>query len=161
MLAQVRRLPVYLAVIGAGEADPVLEAHAFAVGQEIARRGGILICGGLQGVMGAAAAGAKAAGGVSIGLLPGPDRRAAHPDLTYALPTNLGHARNIIIAHSAEALIAVGGGYGTISEAAIGLKLGKPVVGVEPLGWHLPGLQLAPDPQAAVTLAYRRLGGRD
>lgn len=149
---------LYIAVIGAGQADPELERLAFAVGQEIARRGAVVLCGGLQGVMGAAAAGARAAGGVSIGILPGPDRQQAHPALTYALPTNLGHARNLILAHSADALIAVGGGYGTVSEAAIGRKLGKPVVCLGPRDWHLPGLLAAATPQEAVTLVWQALG---
>ncbi len=80
---------------------------AYEVGRELARRGAVLICGGLGGVMQAAAQGAQEAGGITIGILPGPDRRAANPFLTYSLVTNLGHARNMVIAHSAEGLIAV------------------------------------------------------
>ncbi|MBM4289267.1 MAG: TIGR00725 family protein, partial [Deltaproteobacteria bacterium] len=102
------------------------------------------------------AQGAQEAGGISLGILPGPDRRAANPFLTYSLATNLGHARNILIAHSADALIAVAGGYGTISEAAIALKLGKPVVGLL-LTWNLPGMLTAASPQEAVALVWRSL----
>lgn len=145
----------YVAVIGAGEADPQLQALAREVGRLLAQAGAVVLCGGLGGVMAAAAQGATEAGGVSIGILPGPDRRLANPHLTYSLPTNLGHARNMIIAHAAEALIAVGGGYGTVSEAAIGLKLGKPVIALA-TGWDLPGLRRAASPQEAVALA---LGG--
>jgi uncharacterized protein (TIGR00725 family) len=142
----------YVAVIGAGEAGPQLLALAREVGRLIAQAGAVVLCGGLGGVMAAAAQGATEAGGVSIGILPGPDRRQANPHLTYSLPTNLGHARNMIIAHAAEALIAVGGGYGTISEAAIGLKLGKPVIALA-VDWDLPGLRRAASPQEAVALA--------
>ncbi len=143
----------YVAVIGGGAAaGPVLEL-AHAVGQEIARRGGVLLCGGLGGVMAAAAQGAREAGGVVLGILPGPDRSQGNPHLTYSLATNMGQARNLIIAHSADGLIAVDGSHGTISEAAIGLKLGKPVIAVAAT-WHIPGLLTAPDPATAVHLLW-------
>jgi len=148
----------YVAVIGAGAATPELLTVAREVGRELAAAGAVLICGGLGGVMAAAAQGAREAGGVSLGVLPGPDRREANPFLTFALPTNLGHARNIIIAHAADALIAVGGGYGTISEAAIGLKLGKPVIALL-ADWDLPGLRRAATPAAAVQAALGLIPG--
>ena len=116
--------------------DKFILEKAYEVGREIAHRGAVLICGGLGGVMQAAAQGAYDAGGITIGILPGADRRAANAFLTFSLATNLGHARNIVIAHSADGLIAVDGSYGTISEAAIALKLGKPVVGLS-TDWHL------------------------
>ncbi len=144
----------YVAVIGAGEADPGLVGLAREVGRELARRGAVVICGGLGGVMAAAALGVQEEGGVSIGILPDPDRGRANPYLTYAIPTNLGHARNMIIAHAADAVIAVGGSYGTISEAAIALKLGKPVVALR-TAWSLPQLQQARTPQEAVSVALR------
>ena len=148
--------PVYVAVIGGGEVSSELAALAREVGRELARRGAVLLCGGLGGVMATAAQGAQEEGGVSIGLLPDPDRSRANPYLTYSLPTNLGHARNIVIAHSADALIAVDGSLGTISEAAIGLKLGKPVIGVQ-VTWDLPGLERAASPDAAVAAALEAL----
>ncbi len=151
------RVTRYVAVIGAGEAGPELLALAREVGRRLAQAGAVLLCGGLGGVMAAAAQGATQAGGVAIGILPGPDRTGANPHLTYALPTNLGHARNVILAHAADALIAVGGGYGTISEAAIALKLGKPVVALAVM-WSLPGLLTAADSREAVLLATG--GGR-
>jgi uncharacterized protein (TIGR00725 family) len=89
--------------------------------------------------MAAAARGAQEAGGVSLGILPDGDRSRANPYLTYAIATNLGHARNMLIAHSADAVIAIDGSYGTVSEAAIALKLGKPVIALK-VGWDLPGL---------------------
>jgi uncharacterized protein (TIGR00725 family) len=143
--------PRYVGVIGGGEADPEVAALAYEVGRELARRGAVVVCGGLGGVMAAAARGVKEAGGVSIGILPDPDRRRANPHLTYAIPTNLGHARNLIIVHAAEALIAVGGSYGTISEAALALKLGKKVIALA-VDWDLPGLGRAASPHEAVSL---------
>jgi uncharacterized protein (TIGR00725 family) len=149
--------PVYVAVIGGGDADTEICNLAREVGREVARRGAVLLCGGLGGVMAAAAQGAREVGGVSLGILPDPDRGRANPHLTYVLATNLGHARNLVIVHSADALIAVDGGYGTVSEAAIALKLGKPVVALEAT-WDLPGLRRAASPQQAVTLAWAALG---
>jgi uncharacterized protein (TIGR00725 family) len=149
--------PLYVAVIGGGEASPDLLDLAREVGREIARRGAVLLCGGLGGVMAAAAQGAKDAGGVSIGLLPDPDRSRANPYLTYSIPTNLGHARNVLIAHAADALIAIDGAHGTISEAAIGLKMGKPVIGLQ-VSWEVPGLRCAATPAAAVAAALEMLG---
>ncbi|MEW6660365.1 MAG: TIGR00725 family protein [Thermodesulfobacteriota bacterium] len=149
--------PLYVAVIGAGEASPDLLGLAREVGREVARRGAVLLCGGLGGVMAAAAQGAKDEGGVSIGILPDPDRIRANPYLTYSLPTNLGHARNVLIAHAADALIAVDGSHGTISEAAIALKLGKPVVGLQ-VAWDMPGLRRAATPGEAVAAAIKALG---
>ncbi|MGD0827352.1 MAG: TIGR00725 family protein [Desulfobaccales bacterium] len=149
---------VYIAVIGGGRASPEIAALAREVGREVARRGAVLICGGLGGVMAAAAQGATAAGGVSLGILPDADRHRASPYLTYSLATNLGHARNILIAHSADALIAVDSAYGTISEAAIALKLGKPVVALK-VEWDLQGLLQAATPREAVALAWAALEG--
>ncbi len=150
--------PRYIAVIGGSEASPEVYALAREVGRELARRGAVLLCGGLGGVMLAAARGAAEAGGVSVGILPDGDRRRANPYLTYSLATNLGHARNMLLAHSADAVIAVDGGYGTISEAAIALKLGKPVIALSP-GWNLSGLRHAASPLEAVTLAWKAVTG--
>jgi uncharacterized protein (TIGR00725 family) len=148
---------LYVAVIGGSEVTPDLAVLAREVGREVARKGAVLLCGGLGGVMAAAAQGAQEAGGVSLGILPDGDRRRANPYLTYTIATNLGHARNMLIAHSAHALIAVDGGYGTVSEAAIALKLGKPVVALQ-VSWDLPGLKRAATPQEAVALAWTAMG---
>jgi uncharacterized protein (TIGR00725 family) len=145
------KLQKYVAVIGSGKAEATVWELAYEVGEEIARQGFVMICGGLGGVMQAAAQGAQDADGVTIGILPGPDRRVANPFLTYSLATNLGHSRNVLIAHSADGLIAVAGGYGTISEAAIALKLGKPVVGLA-ISWLLEGMHRADSPKEAVDL---------
>ena len=147
---------IYVAVIGGGQVAPEIAALAREVGREVARKEAVLLCGGLGGVMAAAAQGAQEAGGVSLGILPEADRRRANPYLTYSLATNLGHARNVLIAHSADALIAVDGDYGTISEAAIALKLGKPVVALK-AAWNLRGLLRADNAQEAVALVWAAL----
>ncbi len=151
--------PVYIAVIGGSEISAELADLARQVGREVARQGAVLLCGGLGGVMAAAAQGAQAAGGVSLGILPDGDHRGANPYLTYTIATNLGHARNMLIAHSADAVIAVDGSYGTVSEAAIALKLGKPVIALK-VTWDLPGLQRASSAEAAVAMAWERLKDR-
>jgi uncharacterized protein (TIGR00725 family) len=144
--------PIYIAVIGGSNVGDATAALAREVGREVAGRGAVLLCGGLGGVMAAAAQGAQAAGGVSLGILPGEDRGRANPFLTYSIATNLGHARNVLIAHSADALIAVDGSYGTVSEAAIALKLGKPVIALN-ITWNLAGVQRAGTAAEAVALA--------
>lgn len=148
------KTPYYVAVIGGGAAAPAATRLAQEVGRLLAREGAVVLCGGLGGVMAAVAQGVQEAGGVSIGILPDPDRSRANPYLTYALPTNLGHARNLVIVHGAEAVIAVNGGYGTISEAAMALKLGKTVVALA-VDWDLPGLKKAKSPEEAVALIKR------
>jgi hypothetical protein len=144
---------MYIAVIGGSDVGPEITALAREVGREVAKIGAVLLCGGLGGVMAAAARGAQETGGVSLGILPEGDRREANPYLTYTIATNLGHARNVLIAHSADALIAVDGSYGTISEAAIALKLGKPVIALE-VAWDLGGVKRAGSAREAVDMAW-------
>jgi uncharacterized protein (TIGR00725 family) len=105
------------------------------VGGLLAERGATLICGGLGGAMAAAAAGARERGGVVVGILPGINPAEAGPDVEVAIATGLGEVRNCLIARSAEAMIAIGGGVGTLSEIAFALVLGKPVVGID--SWQL------------------------
>lgn len=145
-----------IGVIGASQPTEEGLRVAEAVGRAIAMRDAVMVCGGLGGVMTAAAKGCANAGGEVIGLLPGPDKSEANPYVTIAVPTNMGHARNVIIAHTAEALIAVEGEYGTLSEAAIGLKLGKQVV-VLPGGLQIEGAIAAETAEQAVSLIYERL----
>ncbi len=150
-----KRKPI-VGVIGA--AKPTSEGLRMAerVGEAIASRGAILLCGGLGGVMESAAKGAYEAGGDVLGLLPGPDKSAANAYVTIVVPTNMGHARNVIIAHTADVLIAVEGEYGTLSEAAIACKLGKPVF-VLPGGLQIAGAITVDSPQAAVALAFESM----
>ena len=100
------------------------------MGREIARAGAILVCGGLGGVMEASARGAQREGGITVGILPGDSFEDANPFIQVPVVTGLGHARNVLVVRSAQALIAVKGGYGTLSEVALALKMGKPVVGL-------------------------------
>lgn len=117
-----------IGVIGDSDPDPETAALAEEAGAEIARAGAVLVCGGLGGVMQAAAKGAKEAGGLTVGVLPSYDPKSANPFIDIPVVTGMGHARNVIIAATAHALIAMSGAYGTLSEIAIGLKLGKRVI---------------------------------
>jgi hypothetical protein len=117
-----------IGIIGAGSAGAELAELAREVGSLVAERGWTVLCGGLGGVMEAASRGASERGGLVVGILPGESRSGGNPHLDVVLPTNMGHGRNVIIAQASDVLIAVGGGYGTLSEIALGLKMGKPVV---------------------------------
>ena len=123
-------LAMIIAVIGGDSPPPEALPQAEAVGRELAQRGHLLICGGRGGVMEAACRGARGAGGHTIGVLPGPDRRDMNPHVEFPIVTNLGAARNAIIVLSADAVIAVDGSYGTLSEIALALVYGRPVVGL-------------------------------
>jgi uncharacterized protein (TIGR00725 family) len=140
---------IYLAVIGAGKASPEIYDLAMNVGREAARKGWIVVTGGLGGVMEAAARGAQEAGGLTVGILPGGDRSEANPYIQIAVATHIRHARNSIIAHTADALVAVNGEYGTLSEIALGLKLGKPVIGLK-TAWDIPGIVPVNSPGEAI-----------
>ncbi|MGQ9492412.1 MAG: TIGR00725 family protein [Anaerolineae bacterium] len=126
---------MFIAVIGAGRCSAEVAALAEAVGQELAKRGAVLVCGGLGGVMEAACRGAKAAGGLTVGILPGTSRREANPYVDIPIVTGMGEARNVLVVQSAQAVIAIHGEYGTLSEIAHALKLGIPVIGLHT--WQL------------------------
>jgi len=130
-------------------------AAAEQVGRELGRRGVVLVCGGLGGVMEAACRGAKEAGATTVGILPGTDRTAANAFVDVAVPTGLGEARNALVVRAADALVAVGGGYGTLSEIALALKAGKRVVGLGT--WDIEGVEAAGSPEAAVETVLRDL----
>jgi uncharacterized protein (TIGR00725 family) len=126
-----------IGVIGGAVCSPELYEIACDVGREIATNGFALVCGGLGGVMEAACQGAKKAGGITIGLLPTSNKGDANPYCDLVIPTGLGHARNVLVVHASDALIAVDGEAGTLSEIAIALKIGKPIVGIK--SWKLDG----------------------
>jgi uncharacterized protein (TIGR00725 family) len=126
---------MFLAVIGSAKCDRDVAALAEAMGREIAREGAVLVCGGRGGVMEAACRGAKADGGRTVGILPGTDRSEANPYVDVPIATGLGEARNAIVVCTADAVIAVSGGYGTLSEIGLALKMGRPVVGLDT--WEL------------------------
>ena len=147
----------YVAVVGSGTATGELYEKAREVGRLVAERGGMVVCGGLSGVMEAAARGAAEAGGTAIGILPDEDRRRANAYLTYSLATGTGHARNLAVVCSGDVVISVGGEYGTLSEIGLARKVGRPVVALESwdLGEHV---ILASSPEEAVEAAFGILG---
>jgi uncharacterized protein (TIGR00725 family) len=139
-------------VIGAADATADVLAQAEATGELLARHGYGIVCGGRTGVMAAAARGAAQAGGLVVGVLPGPHADEANEFVTVAIPTNMGHARNAIIVHSARFLVAIAGEAGTLSEIALGLKLGKSVYGLGT--WRIKGvIPVADVEELALTLA--------
>lgn len=148
----------YVAVIGPAQGDADAEAIAEKAGTLLAEAGAIVVCGGLGGVMEAVCRGAASAGGITVGLLPGSDRRDANRYVTVAIPTGLGEARNAMVAGSADAVIAIGGGFGTLSEIGLALKKGIPVYGINT--WELSrrgapadGIHRVSDAATAVRLA--------
>ncbi len=146
-----------IGVIGASRASNQGYAAAREVGRLIAEAGAVVVCGGLGGVMEAACRGCVEAGGQTLGILPGAEAGQANPYVTLAVPTNMGHARNIIIAHTAQALIAVEGEFGTLSEMAIALKLGRPLAALG--SWpDIPGALYVDTPSQAVRVVLERLG---
>lgn len=122
--------PYRVAVIGGATAGAESLELARDIGAGLARAGAVLVCGGLGGVMEAAAGGARSAGGLTVGILPGPDAGAANASITIPLPTGMGEARNALVVRAAEAVVAVGGGWGTLSEIALARKMGIEVVTV-------------------------------
>ena len=152
----------YVAVVGPGHltaGDPLL-ASAYEVGAALATAGAAVVTGGLGGVMAAACRGAADAGGLTLGLLPGTDRAAANPWLTLSVPSGLGEARNALVVRSADAVIAVGGSWGTLSEVALARRLGRVVISLA--GWSVQdssgaavgdGSTTARDPTEAVRAA--------
>jgi uncharacterized protein (TIGR00725 family) len=125
----------YISVIGAGQASDDEMAAAEEIGRRLAEAGAVLVCGGLGGVMEAACRGAKGCGGMTVGILPGMRREDGNPYLDVAIPTGLGEMRNALVVRASDGLVAVGGEFGTLSEIALALKAGKPVVALG--GWEL------------------------
>jgi uncharacterized protein (TIGR00725 family) len=125
------------------------------VGRGLAERGVLVITGGLGGVMEAASRGAKEAGGTTVGILPGTDRSEANTYVDVAIPTGLGEGRNALVVRAADALVAIGGGYGTLSEVALALRGEKRVVGVGT--WDIDGVEAVDSPEAAVESVLRDL----
>jgi uncharacterized protein (TIGR00725 family) len=145
-----------VSVIGSGREH---EARAEEIGRLLAERGCTVVCGGGAEVMAAAARGAKSAGGTTIGILPGESRDDANEWIDHVVVTGIGHARNLAVAASGDAVIAVGGSWGTLAEIGFARRLGRPVVIVEP-GWELEGVPRAGDAAQAVQLAVSALSSR-
>ena len=140
---------IQVSVVGSGGEH---EQRAEEVGRLLAERGATLVCGGMGEVMAAAARGAKSAGGTTIGILPGETRGDANEWIDHVVVTGIGHARNLAVVASGDAVIAVGGRYGTLAEIGFALTLGRRVVILEP-GWDVDGALRAQTPQEAVELA--------
>jgi uncharacterized protein (TIGR00725 family) len=142
-------MAIQVSVIGSGAEH---EASAEQVGRQLAEGGATVVTGGLGEVMAAAARGAKSAGGTTIGILPTETRERANEWIDHVVVTGVGHARNLAVVASGDAVIAVGGRYGTLAEIGFALTLGRPVVVLEP-GWEVQGTQRAQTPAEAVELA--------
>jgi len=155
----------HIAVVGPADADPELYELARETGRLIALRGAVVVCGGLGGVMEAAARGAREGGGASLGILPGEDRGTANPYLTMAVASGLGELRNGLLVSTADAVVAVGGSWGTLSELALALRSGKPAICIA--GWSVvdrggapvDGVAGAASPAEAVAAIFARLAG--
>lgn len=155
-----------IGVVGATRADPKTLQLAEEVGKEIARRGAAVVCGGLSGVMEAVCRGARTEGGLTIGIIPSDDRKDANPYVQVPIVTGMGVGRNVMLVKTADVVIAVGGEYGTLSEIAHALNLGKVVVGLETwdlekaAAWPIPGLLKAMTPKEAVDMAFNAISAK-
>jgi uncharacterized protein (TIGR00725 family) len=146
------RNKIRIGVIGGASPDPKSRRIAFDVGKAIAEKEGILVCGGLSGVMEAAARGAKTAGGLTIGILPGNSPGDANAHIDIPIATGLGYSRNSLVAMNADVLIAVDGQFGTLTEIAYGNIYGKKVIGIGT--WDIQGVVKADSAEQAVALAF-------
>lgn len=145
------RKKIRIGVVGGSSPDDRAILSAFRVGQAIGKAGAILVCGGLGGVMEAAASGAKKAGGFTIGILPGENPNEANGSIDMPIVTGMGYSRNSLVALNADILIAVDGEYGTLSEIAYGNIYGKKVIGLDT--WDVRGVIRAKTPDEAVRMA--------
>ena len=147
-----------IAVIGGSTCSKKIYTQAQELGSLIAKEGWTLICGGLTGVMEAVAQGAKQAGGLTVGILPGANPKEANPYIDVKIPTNLGYARNILVVRAAEAIVALDGKYGTLSEISFALNEEKLVIGID--SWDIEGIVKVKDPQEAIELIKKKLKGK-
>ncbi len=146
-----------IAVVGASSCDTGAMELAYSVGRLVAERGAILFTGGLGGVMEAASQGAREAGGLTVGILPGYSWKEANPYVDVTVATELGHARNAVLVRACDGVIAVSGEHGTLSEIALALKMGKPVAAIG--GWEtIEGVYSAGSPEEAVVNIFEFLG---
>jgi len=146
---------IYIGVIGANDCGKKVAKLAHEVGQEIAKVGAILVCGGLGGVMEAACQGAKEQGGTTIGIIPGVKKEEANPYVDFPIVTGLGYARNILVVRNSQAVIALPGKYGTLSEIAFCLNFKIPLISLS--NWKIEGMLKAKNPVKAVKLALKKI----
>jgi uncharacterized protein (TIGR00725 family) len=156
---------LYVGVAGASQPEPALVEEAELLGRRLAEAGAVVVCGGGPGVMEAVCRGARSVGGTTVGLLPGEDRRDGNPHLSVSVPTGLGQGRNLLLVRSSDALVAVGGGFGTLSEIALALRTGTPVIGLATWSLRLgarpvDAFPVAGDAEAAARLALEAARSR-
>lgn len=151
--------PVRIGVIGGSSCTSRQAETAYKVGELVAGRGGIIVCGGMGGVMEAACRGARENGGITVGILPGGSAREGNRYLTIPVVTGMGYARNALVVMSSQAIVAIGGRYGTLSELAYASQYGVPVFGLSTWKVRLP-VRHVRTPAEAVRLAFEAVGGR-
>jgi len=139
----------HIGIVGAGDCTVEVYKTAYDMGHLIGKKGWVLICGGLGGVMEGSAKGCFEGGGITVGLLPGTEKKSANPFITLPIPTGMGEARNVLVVRASDVVIAIAGGYGTLSEIGLALKIGRPVIGLGT--WPgIDGVDYVETPQQAI-----------
>lgn len=147
------RKKIKVGIIGGARPQPKFRDIAYQIGRMIAEKGAILVCGGLSGIMEAAARGAREYNGLTIGILPGYSPDDANPHIEIPIATGLGYSRNSLVAMNSDILVAVDGEYGTLSEIAYGCIYGKKIIGIGT--WNIPGVSKAQTAQEAIDLVWK------
>ena len=146
----------HIGVIGAGECSPEIYHQANELGHLIGKNDWVLFCGGLGGVMEGAAKGCYQSGGITVGILPGKEKDSANPFITLPIATGLGEGRNLLVVRASDVVVAIAGGYGTLSEIGFALKIGKPVVGLNT--WPgIDGVDYVETPEQAIAIAVKHI----
>ena len=146
----------HIGVIGAGECSPEIYHQANELGHLIGKNDWVLFCGGLGGVMEGAAKGCYQSGGITVGILPGKEKDSANPFITIPIATGLGEGRNLLVVRASDVVVAIAGGYGTLSEVGFALKIGKPVIGIKT--WSgIDGIDYVETPEQAIAIAAKHI----
>jgi len=146
----------HIGVIGAGECSPEIYHQANELGHLIGKNDWVLFCGGLGGVMEGAAKGCYQSGGITVGILPGKEKDSANPFITLPIATGLGEGRNLLVVRASDVVVAIAGGYGTLSEIGFALKIGKPVVGLNT--WPgIDGVDYVETPEQAIAIVIKHI----
>ena len=146
----------HIGVIGAGECSPEICRQANELGHLIGKNEWVLFCGGLGGVMEGAAKGCYQSGGITVGILPGKEKDSANPFITLPITTGLGEGRNLLVVRASDVVVAIAGGYGTLSEIGFALKIGRPVVGLKT--WPgIDGIDYVETPEQAIAIAAKHI----
>ena len=147
---------IHIGVIGAGECSTEIYGIAYEVGCLVGQNEWVLVCGGLGGVMEGAAKGCFENGGITVGILPSTEKRSANPFVTLAFPTGMGEGRNLLVVRASDVVVAIAGGYGTLSEIGLALKIGKPVIGLKT--WPgIDGIDYVETPDQAINMVVKYL----